>query len=115
MASIAQAVFKASQKKCKTAREQLEAIESNKKSFNRKRKQLIASGSKPRNKKQGVPVQDVADNVAAVSNTVNRKNAEEHINKGPDNSSTKHKHTTSSSKARVTESTSSKSVTKEVT
>ena len=36
MASIAKAVFEASQKKCKTAREQLEAIESNKKSVNRK-------------------------------------------------------------------------------
>ena len=95
MASIAQAVIEAGQKKCKTAREQLEAIESKKKSVNRKRKQLVASASEPRNKKQGVPVQDVADNVAAVSNTVNRKNAEEHINKGPEKSSTKHKHTTS--------------------
>ena len=58
-------------------------------------------------------MQDVADNVAgsAVSNTVNRKNAE-HINKGPDKSSTKHKHTKSSSKPK---STNSKSVTKEVT
>jgi len=111
MASIAKAVFEASQKKCKTAREQLEAIESNKKSVNRKWKQLIASGRELRNKKQGVPVQDVADNLAAVSNAVNRKNAEEHINKGPDNSSTKHKHTTSNSKARVTESTNSKSLT----
>jgi len=43
---------------------------------------------------------------------VNRKNAEEHINKGPDKSSTKHKHTTSSTKPK---STNSKSVTKEVT
>ena len=114
MASIAQAVTEAGQKKRKTAREQLEVIESNKKSVNRKRKQLVASASEPRNKKQGVPVQDVADNVAgsAVSNTVNRKNAEEHINKGPEKSSTKHKHTTSSSKPK---STNSKSVTKEVT
>jgi len=53
-------------------------------------------------------VQDVADNVAAVSNTVNRKNAEEHVNKGPDKSSTKHKHTTTINKPR---STNSKSVT----
>ena len=57
-------------------------------------------------------MQDVADNVAAVSNTVNRKNAKEYINKGPDKSSTKHKHTTSSSKPK---STSSKNVAKEVT
>ena len=49
--------------KCKTAREQLEAIESNKKSVNRKRKQLVASASEPHNKKQRVPVQDVADSV----------------------------------------------------
>jgi len=53
-------------------------------------------------------VQYVADNVAAVSNTVNSKNAEEHINKGPDKSSTKHMHTTRSSKPK---STNSKSVT----
>ena len=112
MASIAQAVIEAGQKKCKIAREQSEAIESNKKSVNRKRKQLVASASEPRNKKQRVPVQDVADNVAAVSNTVNRKNAEEHINKGPDKSCTKHKHTISSSKPK---STNSESVTKEVT
>jgi len=58
------------------------------------------------------PVFFVIDNVAAVSNTVNRKNAEEHINNGPDKSSTEHKHTTSSSKPK---STNSKSVTKEVT
>ena len=57
-------------------------------------------------------MQDVPDNVASVSNTVNRKNAEEHINKGPDKSSTKHKHTTSSTKPK---STDSKNVTKEVT
>jgi len=112
MASVAQAVIEAGQKKCKTAKEHFEATESNKKSVNRKQKQLVASASEPRNKKQGVPVQDVADNVAAVSNTVNRKNAEEHINDGPDKSSTKHKHTTCSSKP---ESTNSKSVTKEVT
>ena len=90
----------------------MDAIESNKKSVNRKRKQLVASASEPHNKKQRVPVQDVADNVAAVSNTVNHENAEEHINKGPDKSSTKHKHTTSSSKPK---STNSKSVTNEVT
>ena len=90
----------------------MDAIESNKKSVNRKRKQLIASANEPRNKKQRVPVQDVADNVATVSNTANHKNAEEHINKGPDKSSTKRKHTTSSSKPK---STNSKSVTKEVT
>lgn len=107
-------VIEAGQKKCKTAREQLESIESKKKSVNRKRKQLVASASEPRNKKQGVPVQDVADNVAAVSNTANRKNAEEHINKGPDTSSTKHKHTTSSNRHKP-KSTNSKSVTKEVT
>jgi len=88
------------------------AIESNKKSVNRKRKQLIASANKPHSKKQRVPVQDVADNVAAVSNTVNRKNGEAHMNKGPDKSSTKHKHATSSSKPK---STNSKNVTKEVT
>ena len=52
MASIAQAVIDAGQKKCKTAREQLEAIESNKKSVNRKRKQLVASASEPHNRKQ---------------------------------------------------------------
>ena len=57
-------------------------------------------------------MQDVADNVAAVSNTVNRTNAEEYINNGLDKSSTKHKHTTSSSKP---ECTNSNSVTKEVT
>jgi len=57
MASIAQTVIEAGQKKCETAREQLEAIESNKKSVNRKRKQLVASASEPRNKKQRVLVQ----------------------------------------------------------
>ena len=81
MASIAQAVIEAGQKS-KNAREQLEALESNKKTVNRRRKQLLTSASEPRNMKQGVPVQDVADNVVAISNTVNCKNAEEHTNKG---------------------------------
>ena len=57
--SVVGAVIEAGQKKCKTAREQLEAIESHKKSVNRKRKQLVASASEPRNKKQGVPVQEL--------------------------------------------------------
>ena len=53
MASIAQAIIEAGQKKCKAAREQLEDIESKKKDINRKRKQQIpsASSSEPHSKK----------------------------------------------------------------
>ncbi len=53
MASIAQAIIEAGQKKCKAAREQLEETESKKKDVNRKRKQQIpsASSSKPHSKK----------------------------------------------------------------
>jgi len=59
MASIAQAIIEAAQKKCKAAREQMESIESEKKTINRKRKQLVASaraGEPCRKiKKHGVP------------------------------------------------------------
>ena len=51
MASVAQAIIEAGQKKCKTAREQLETIESKKKYVNRKRKELVAVASAPPSKK----------------------------------------------------------------
>jgi hypothetical protein len=84
MASLAQAVIEAGQKKCKAAREQLEVIESKKKNVNCKRKQIVASASEPSNKKHGVAVM-------AVSNTGKHKTTEEHVSERHDKSSAKHK------------------------
>jgi len=55
MASIAQAIIEAGQKKWKAARKQLESIESEKKNNNPKQKRLVASASELCYKKQGVP------------------------------------------------------------
>jgi len=57
----------------------MKSIALEKKTINRNRKWQVASASKSCHKKQ-----DIAVNMAAVSNTGNHMTAEDHINKGQD-------------------------------
>jgi len=78
MASIAQAIIEAGQKNCKAAREQLESIESEKRSINRKRKRLVTSASEPCRKKHSLTARCCCK-CGSCKQAVNHKTAEEHI------------------------------------